>query len=400
MRTRSIFDEDELISSPRAVKASASGYIPIRRTPPVTFSCSFGGKVWKQAAYRAAYGSNRSCTVKMSFSRAASAVTNQNKLNYMGRPEATLELKPTYELSRAGNTHYTFNETGGMIRLDDQEAANLIGSGSCFRIILSPQDPGADLNLLAAKFMSESFFSRKGIGDETFRWVADNHYNTDHPHVHILVSRVNPKTGDLYHFPKSYAKRNARTDAARILTDIMGPRSEREVRQVVNSYIERDGFSLIDQEIWTGSRKDGGGKFIPELRLDDGVTSKRLMKRRLNYLASRRDRYGAIVEKAEGGYRLSMEYKTRLQEDFLRKLFHRPDAIVDPPGSPAFEGKVVDVMDDSEREGILYLAVEDKEGRVHLLEDRISEDMMDELMRTEVRVRDIGNGRGIERKRG
>lgn len=399
MRVRSIFDEDEYLTVPKRMK-KASSYTSVRRRPVVSFSCGFGGKVWKEASFKAAYGTGRTCTVKMSFSRAASAVLNQNKLNYMGRSEATLEMKPTYELSRAGNTHYTYNETGGMVRLDDQEAANLIGSGSCFRIILSPQDPGADLNLLAAKFMSESFFSRKGIGDETFRWVADNHYNTDHPHVHILVSRVNPKTGELYHFPKSYARRNARTDAGRILTDIMGPRSERDVRQIVNSDIERDGFSLVDQEIWAGSRKDGGSKFIPDSKLDDGGSSRRVMKRRLNYLASRKDKYGPIVKKTDGGYMLSMEYKTKLQEDFLRKLFHRPDAVVDPPGSPSFEGKVIDVMDDSEREGILYLAVEDKEGKIHLLEDRINEDMMDDLMQAEVRIKDIGNGRGIERRRG
>jgi hypothetical protein len=398
MKQRSIFDEDEIITTPKRMKGTSSGYVSIRRTPQVSYSCSFGGKVWKQAAYKAAYGSSRSCTVKMSFSRAASAVLNQNKLNYMGRQEATLEMKPTYELSRAGNTHYTYNETGGMIRLDDQEAANLIGSGSCFRIILSPQDPGADLNLLAAKFMTESFFSRKGIGADTFRWVADNHYNTDHPHVHILVSRVNPKNGELYHFPKSYAKKNARSDAARILTDIMGPRSEREVKQVLNSDIERDGFSLIDQDIWAGSRKDSGGKFIPNTKLDDSA-AKRLVRRRLNYLASQKEKYGPIVEKTPEGYKLSMEYKTKLQEDFLRKLFHRPDAIVDPPGSPSFEGKVIDVMDDNEREGVLYLAVEDKDGKVHLLEDRINEDLMEDLMKTEVRVKDIGNGRGIERKR-
>ena len=397
MRVRSMFDEDKFITVPKRLKQGKVSF-GVRRNPPVSFSCGFGGKVFSRSTYKPSYGSSRACTVKMSYSKAASAVVNQNKLNYMGREEATLEMKPTYELSQAGNTHYTFNESGGMVRLNDQEAANLIGSEACFRIILSPQDPGADLNLLAARFMSESFFSKDGIGAETFRWVADNHYNTDHPHVHILVSRVDPKTGDLYHFPKSYARKNARKDAARILTDIMGPRSERDVRQLVNSDIEKDGFSLLDQQIWADSRKDGGGKFIPNSRLEGDGQTRKVMKRRLSYLSGQ-SKYGNIVEKTEDGYRISSDYKTKLQEDYLRRLFRMPDAIVDPPGSPSFEGTVINVMEDNEREGVLYLAVKDKGGKVHLLEDRINEDMMDELMKTEVRVRDIGNGRGIERKR-
>ena len=254
------------------------------------------------------------------------------------------------------------------------------------------------MNLLAAKFMAESFFSRKGIGEETTRWVADNHYNTDHPHVHILVSRENPKTGQLLHFPKSYARKHARIEAGRILTDIMGPRSERDVRQLVGSDVTRDGFSPLDQEIWEKSRREGRYKTVPENRLAGGELSvSGMMKRRLSYLSDQK-KYEGLVEKTDEGFRISMEYKTRLQEDFLRRLFDRPDAVVDPPGSPSFEGTVIDVKEDNEREGILYLAVEDRNGKVHLLEDKINEDMMDELMKTRVTVKDIGNGRGISRR--
>jgi len=57
-------------------------------------------------------------------------------------------------------------------------------------------------------------------------WMAANHYDTAHPHTHVLVRGVS-QGEDLYMKP-GYFKHGLREQASRVLTAFVGPVREQE----------------------------------------------------------------------------------------------------------------------------------------------------------------------------
>ncbi|MGL1920001.1 MAG: hypothetical protein OCD03_03155 [Hyphomicrobiales bacterium] len=54
-------------------------------------------------------------------------------------------------------------------------------------------------------------------------WVAVDHYNTDHPHIHIIVRGTDDKGKDLI-IARDYMSSGFRDRAADLMTDEVGPR--------------------------------------------------------------------------------------------------------------------------------------------------------------------------------
>jgi type IV secretory pathway VirD2 relaxase len=92
-----------------------------------------------------------------------------------------------------------------------------------FRFIISPED-AAELENLRA-------FTRELLGDverdlgTKLDWVAVDHWNTDNPHVHVLIRGRTDDGQDLV-ISRAYISRGFRDRAAERVTMELGPRSD------------------------------------------------------------------------------------------------------------------------------------------------------------------------------
>lgn len=167
-----------------------------------------------------------------------------------------------------------------------------------FRIIVSPEDSGRlyDLPTFARRLMDQVDRDLRTRTD----WVAAAHYNTAHPHVHLVVRGRNAREGVLI-IARKYCTEGFRHRAEEILTLELGPRTwrERSVSRLAEVSAER--VTSLDRALRRASENG-------RLRLDDagagiGDTDRPRAAARLRHLQSlgvARHVYGDEWQLAEG----------------------------------------------------------------------------------------------------
>jgi uncharacterized protein DUF3363/relaxase-like protein len=135
-----------------------------------------------------------------------------------------------------------------------------------FRFIVSPED-GARLDLteLARQLMRQV---EKDTGRRLI-WAAVNHYDTDNPHVHIVVRGVD-RDGDDLRIDRGYLAHGMRWRAQEMLTRELGRRSELHVSAEWDAEVRREGFTEIDRAIVQNSSPDGSLSLSNLLKAPDG----------------------------------------------------------------------------------------------------------------------------------
>jgi hypothetical protein len=135
-----------------------------------------------------------------------------------------------------------------------------------FRFIVSPQDGArVDLTELARQLMRHV---EKDTGRRLI-WAAVNHYNTDNPHVHIVVRGVD-RDGDEFRIDRGYLAQGMRWRAQEILTRELGRRSEMDVSMGWSTDVGRDAFTEIDQAIAEHSSPGGAVALAKVLAAPEG----------------------------------------------------------------------------------------------------------------------------------
>ena len=124
-----------------------------------------------------------------------------------------------------------------------------------FRFIISPED-GAELGDLKT-------FTRELMADvETdlgtkLDWAAVDHWNTDNPHVHVLI-RGRADDGQDLVISREYISRGFRDRAADRVTMELGPRSEQEIRTALEKEVEAERWTSLDRVLRDISDECGG----------------------------------------------------------------------------------------------------------------------------------------------
>ena len=110
-----------------------------------------------------------------------------------------------------------------------------------FRFIVSPEDAPqmADLKGFTRKLMKQAERDLSTRLD----WVAVDHWNTDNPHIHVLVRGKLANGKDLV-IGRDYISRGFRLRASELVSLELGLRNEREIK----SALEKD----VQAERWTG----------------------------------------------------------------------------------------------------------------------------------------------------
>lgn len=134
-------------------------------------------------------------------------------------------------------------------------AARGDGDRHHFRFIVSPEDAGAmdDLRGFTRDLMKD--MSRDlGTGLD---WVAIDHWNTDNPHIHILVRGVADDGTDLV-IDRAYVSEGIRFRAEERVTLELGLRSEREMTQAIEREVDAERWTSLDRQIERATAESGG----------------------------------------------------------------------------------------------------------------------------------------------
>ena len=87
------------------------------------------------------------------------------------------------------------------------------------------------------------------------RWAAVCHYNTDNPHVHLVVRGVD--TGDReLRIDRTYLSESLRLRAQELATNELGPRSELDVRRQLDRETSQERLTTIDRRLAALSTPD------------------------------------------------------------------------------------------------------------------------------------------------
>ncbi len=179
-----------------------------------------------------------------------------------------------------------------------------------FRFIVAPEDgiEYNDLKSFTRRLMAQM---EEDLGTH-LDWVAVDHYNTGHPHVHILVRGKNDKGKDLVIAP-SYISAGIRERAAELVRLDLGPRTDVEIETQLRAEMTEESLTSLDKQLL---RMNGGGEFVSPLGKD--AFRQTLLAGRLKYL----ERLGLAEEVRPGQWRLEDGI-----EDTLRRMGERGDII-------------------------------------------------------------------------
>ncbi len=124
-----------------------------------------------------------------------------------------------------------------------------------FRFIVSPDD-AAELSALRAFTRDLMKEMSRDLGT-TIDWVAVDHWNTEHPHIHVLARGRADDGGDLV-ISRDYISRGFRARAEQIVTLELGPRSGQEIHRALERQVDADRWTPLDQTLAReAARHDG-----------------------------------------------------------------------------------------------------------------------------------------------
>ncbi len=188
-----------------------------------------------------------------------------------------------------------------------------------FRFIVSPEDAPrmADLHGFTRELMKQA---EKDLGTK-LDWVAVDHWNTDNPHIHVLVRGVADDKTDLV-ISRDYISRGLRSRAADLVTRELGLRSELEIRAALQAEVEAERWTSLDRGL-RNAIDDGAG--VADLR--PGAEASDETRLLLVGRASKLERLGLAEQIAPGRWTLKPNLEQTLRDLSIRgdiiKTMHR-----------------------------------------------------------------------------
>ncbi len=192
-------------------------------------------------------------------------------------------------------------------------AARCAGDRHHFRFIVSPEDAGelADLRAFARDLMGRA---EADLGTP-LDWIGVEHWNTGHPHLHLLVRGVDPDGADLV-IAGDYLTRGLRGRAEALASLELGPRSSREIAAALQREVEAERWTGLDRTLEALASADR-----VDLRPGPGAPDREILPQLVGR-ARTLERLGLATAEAPGVWRLAADRRER-----LRGLGERGDII-------------------------------------------------------------------------
>jgi len=245
-----------------------------------------------------------------------------------------------------------------------------------FRFIVSPEDAAelTDLRAFTRELMDQA---ERDLGTR-LDWVAIDHWNTDNPHLHLLVRGRADDGSDLV-ISRDYIGRGLRARAQAQISLELGPRSDREIDAALWRDAAAERWTRLDRAL--RDRADDAAGLI-DLRPGDPSLSPGLR----NVLIARLDKLaglGLAQQQAVGRWTMAPNAESTLHDLSTRsdiiKTLHRamsqggdtPDvgrfAIHQDIATDPILGKLVERGLHDELTGGAYAVIDGVDGRQHHL---------------------------------
>ena len=241
-----------------------------------------------------------------------------------------------------------------------------------FRFIVSPEDATlmADLKAFTRDLMANA---EQDLGTR-LDWVAVEHHNTGHPHIHVLVGGRADDGADLV-ISRDYIREGMRSRAQALATMELGPRSDLEIRRGLEAQVDAERWTPLDRDL-ARSAADNDGTI--DLRPDASIQPDTMHHARLGRM-KKLERLGLATLDGPAQWTLSPEAETSLRAigergDIIKRL-HRSMGdrspsewvIASEDGAQHVVGRLVARGLDDELKATAYAVIDGVDGRVHHL---------------------------------
>jgi type IV secretory pathway VirD2 relaxase len=257
-----------------------------------------------------------------------------------------------------------------------------------FRMIVSAEEGAEveDLKTFTRTLMSQV---EKDLATR-LEWVAVDHWDTGHPHTHIVV-RGKDQTGQDLVIDREYLTRGLRMRASEVATEWLGPRTHREIAADWNRQVGAERWTGIDAFL-VGDAVNGTVELSKLADLDAPARAR--CQGRLQAL----ERMGLAEKVSPDRWQLSPELRSTLRgmgerNDIIRTLrracVRSPEfQIFDPTQhSQAIVGRIVGKGLHDELEDRAYLLIEAMDGATHYVpmapDARLAELPADSIVRVQ-----------------
>ncbi|CAN7480099.1 relaxase/mobilization nuclease domain-containing protein [Caulobacter sp. LjRoot300] len=243
-----------------------------------------------------------------------------------------------------------------------------------FRLIVSPENAAdlADLRAFCRDLMGRA---EQDLGTR-LDWVAIDHWNTDNPHLHVLV-RGRAEDGKDLVIAGDYLARGLRERASQLVTLELGPRTQREIDAGHDADVAAERWTRLDRTLVAAAHP---GDRVVDLRRDKsgGQDDARLLGR-----AAHLAKLGLAQAEGPGRWRLAEDLEARLRDLSVRgdiiKTYHQamarggrhptPERLVihGQQDGPPVLGRLVERGLHDELAGSAYVLIDGLDGRQHHL---------------------------------
>ncbi len=378
------------------------------------------------AAQKAGAGISRSGRIVLGtrsrFGKGQRASIQANRLITARSRGAVVKARVVRQTARSAPlaTHLNYLRREGVTR--DGEKARLFGPGSedvdgrsfaerCegdrhhFRFIVSPDD--------AAEMTDLKSFTRDLIGqmekdlDTRLDWVGVDHWNTEHPHIHLIVRGVRDD-GDNLVIARDYIKEGMRDRARDLITQDLGPRTDLDIRRNLDRQVEAERWTQLDRHLVRDGRDTGVIDIAPDRRAkpDEYHALKAGRLRKLESL-------GLADQVAPGQWMIADEAEATLREmgergDIIKRMHRALTERGIERGSASYVlaaesldtsivGRLVTRGLDDELKGTAYAVVDGVDGRTHHIKLRDLDAAGDSVAGSIVELRKFEDAKGERR---
>lgn len=243
-----------------------------------------------------------------------------------------------------------------------------------FRIIVSAEDGAEydDLRPVTRRLMQQM---EEDLGTK-LDWVAVDHFNTGHPHTHIVLRGRDDRGKDLV-IARDYMAEGMRERAAEIVSLDLGPKSDRQIEDRLRHEVEHERFTSLDRDLL---RRIDDNRVVMQGNTADDALRQSLRAGRLQKLG----RLGLAAEIRPGQWQLGDDLEATLrtmgERGDIIKTLHRElaaanltrgsadYAVYEASSSGPLVGRLVGRGLSDELADRHYLIVDGLDGRVHYID--------------------------------
>lgn len=302
---------------------------------------------------------NQRCAVRITYAK--------NKLAGQWRAHG-------HYILRAGAASDAFASAGTIANAETLGRWQAQGDERLWKFIVSPEfGERVEFQLLIAKLTERM---ERDLGTK-LEWIAVSHFNTEHPHVHIVMRGMRAD-GTALNLPKDYIKCGIRQIAEDLCTRQLGYRTEQDRFEAEQREINQTRITSLDKVIGRSAPEESNERF----RCDLGTLSVKGERRahvraRLAFLrkAGLAEPVGVSVWSVRSDFQTVLKSMQQVADRQRTLAAHR--TLVSDPNLPvvltdlktigSLQGRILGYGEDEQNFSKPYMLIEESGTRVHLI---------------------------------